>query len=83
MLFKLITPTHASLAHASALKCYLSLREDFTINNMWRKIKNELKKCYDCQTAKQPNLHTYVEMQSIQKEVKGELIAVDFLGPLP
>ena len=47
MLFKLITPTHESLAHASALKCYLSLREDFTINNMFRKIKNELKKCYD------------------------------------
>ena len=71
MLFKLIKPTHESLAHASALKCYLSLREDFTINNMFRKIKNELKKCYDCQTAKQPNLHTYVEMQSIQKEAKG------------
>ena len=28
-------------------------------------------------------LHTYVEMQSIQKEAKGELVAVDFLRPLP
>ena len=45
---------------------------------MFRKIKNEVKKCYECQTAKGPNLHTYVEMQSIQKENKGELIAVDF-----
>ena len=83
MLHKLIRPTHESLAHAAALKCYLSLREDFTINNMFRKIKNESKKCYECQTAKGPNLHTYVEMQSIQKDQKGELIAVDFFfGPL-
>ena len=34
-------------------KCYLSLREDFTINNMFRKIKNESKKCYECQTAEE------------------------------
>ena len=33
MLFLMITATHESLAHASALKCYLSLQEDFTINN--------------------------------------------------
>ena len=83
MLHKLIRPAHESLAHAAALKCYLSLREDFTINNMFRKIKNEVKRCYECQTAKGPNLHTYVEMQSIHKENKRELIAVDFLGPLP
>ena len=28
-------------------------------------------------------MHKYVEMQSNQKEARGELIAVDFLGPLP
>ena len=43
MLHKLIKPVHESLPHASALKCYLCLREDFTINNMFSKIKNELK----------------------------------------
>ena len=53
------------------------------INNMFQKIKIEVKKSYECQTAKGLKLHTYVEMQSIQKENKGELIAVDFLGPLP
>ena len=65
MLFKLITPTQESLAHGSELICYLSLSVDFSINNMFRKIKHELKECYDSQTAKQPNLHTYVETQSI------------------
>ena len=47
--------------------------------NVW------VRKCKitECQTAKGPNLHTYVEMQSIRKDQKGELIAVDFLGPLP
>ena len=34
MLQKLIQPAHESLAYAAALKCYLSLREDFTINNV-------------------------------------------------
>ena len=47
------------------------------------KIKTECKKCCECQTPKGPNLHTYVEMQNIQKDQKGELIAVNFLGPLP
>ena len=65
MLFKMITPTHESLAHASALKCYLSLREDFTINNMFRKIKGELKKCYDCQTAK-PVSYTHLDVYKRQ-----------------
>ena len=69
MLHKLIRPTHKSLAHAAALKCYLSLREDFTINNMFRKIKNECKKCYECQTAKGPNLHTYVAVSYTHLDV--------------
>lgn len=43
MLEQLITPCHESLAHASALTCYWTLREDFTINNMYRRIKTILK----------------------------------------
>lgn len=83
MLQTLIVPCHESLGHASSLKCYLSLKEDFIVNNMYRRIRNVLKKCHECQTARYPNLHTYVEMQSIRVKERGELIAVDFLGPMP
>lgn len=64
MLLKLITPTHEGLAHASQLKCYVPLGEDFT-NKMFKKIKGDLKKCYDFQTGRQLNLYIYVEMQSV------------------
>ena len=33
--------------------------------------------------ARHPNLHTYVAMQSIRAKEKGELLALDVLGPLP
>ena len=76
-------PCHQSLAHASALKCHLALKEDFILNNMFIRIKAILKGCYECQTARHPNLHTYVDMQNIKTQEKGELVAMDFLGPFP
>lgn len=53
---------HESLGHAGPYRCYLALREDFICNNMYRKVRSILKVCHNCQTAKSPNLHTYVEM---------------------
>lgn len=83
MLQQLIMPCHRSLAHASPLKCYLTMKEAFTINNMFRKIKLVVRKCHDCQTAKHPNLNTCVEMGSVRTKKKGDIVALDFLGPLP
>lgn len=83
MLQQLIMPCHRSLAHASPLKCYLTMKEAFTCNNMFRKIKIIVRKCHDCQTAKHPNLNTCVEMGSIRTKKKGDIVALDFLGPLP
>lgn len=83
MLHRLIIPCHQSLAHASAYKCSLTLKEDFYIPGMLTKIKKIIKKCFDCQTAKQPNLHTYVAMQNMPVTERNEIIAMDFLGPLP
>jgi hypothetical protein len=74
---------HESLAHAGAYRCYLVLREDFIWNNMARKIKAILKTCHACQTARHPNQHTYVEMGNIITKGKGEILCIDFLGPLP
>ena len=64
-------------------RCHLALKEDFVLNNMFRRINTILKGCYECQTARHPNLHTYVDMQNIKTQEKRELIAVDFLGPFP
>ena len=36
-----------------------------------------------CQKCKHPNLSTRVEMQTIQAKEKGELLAMDYYGPLP
>ena len=65
MLKTLTRPCHQSLAHASALKCHLALREDSILNNMFRRIKAILKGFYECQTARHPNLHTYVDLSLI------------------
>ena len=42
-----------------------------------------LSTCDLCQKCKHPNLSTRVEMQTIQAKEKGELLAVDYYGPLP
>ena len=42
-----------------------------------------MRRCYECQTAMHPNFNTYKPMQSITAKEKGELLALDFLGPLP
>lgn len=83
MIDTLVEAAHLSLGHAGPYKCYLALREDFIWNNMARRIKNVLKYCYECQTAKYPNYHTCVEMGNIISGSKGKLLCVDFVGVLP
>ena len=74
---------HIKMAHASPVKCVKILQEDFTITNMYRRVRRLLKTCLPCQTAKAPNLHTYVPMANVITEGKGQMFATDFLGPLP
>lgn len=77
ILDNLITPNMTVLA----IHHYLNITKPKTRISL--KIKIKLQKYYDCQTAKQPNLHTYVDMQSIKKKASGEVVALDCLGPLP
>ena len=74
---------HLKMAHASPLKRVKILKEDFTITNMYRRVRRLLKTYLPCQTAKAPNLHTYVPMANVITKGKGQMIAIDFLGPLP
>ena len=71
---------HESVAHASAYKYYLTLREDVIWMKMSRKIKSILHTSHTCQTSKYPNQHTYVKMGNIVTHNKNKLLSIDFLG---
>ena len=83
MLVTLGWACHQTMAHASSRKCCLALQEDFIANNMHRKLSLILKRCMECQTARSPNMHTYVPMQNVIAGERGDMVAIDFLGPLP
>lgn len=83
MLPEITWACHESLAHAGAHRTYLVMMETFVCNNMMRKIRTILKTCHTCQTANYPNYNTCIEMGSIVTSKKGELLCIDFLGPLP
>ena len=50
---------------------------------MMKKVRAILRACHDCRTSNYTNQHTYVEMKNIITKGKGEILCVDFLGPLP
>lgn len=52
ILEKLFTPAYESLSHASPLKCYKVQNRDFTINNMFWKIKGKLLQQLNCKVTK-------------------------------
>ena len=47
------------------------------------KTRPSFRTCHDFQISKYPNKHTYVDMNNIITKCKGEILCVDFLGPLP
>ena len=83
MIDELIWECHLSLGHAGFKKCHLALTESFIGKGLAKRMKRLLSTCDLCQKCKHPNLATRVEMQTVQAKVKGELLAVDYYGPLP
>lgn len=74
---------HESLAHSGPFRCYLETKEDIICNNMVCRIRNIPKTCHIRQTAKAPNLHSYIEQQGIMKRGKSDLLCIDSLRLLP
>lgn len=65
MLKQLKWACHESLAHTGPYRCYIAMREYFICKNMIRETRTILKICHICQTAKAPNMHTYIKQEEI------------------
>lgn len=57
-------------------------KEKFTGNKILKSIKQLIKNCDKFQKCKPDNCHQNAEMTYIVPEKKGNLVAVDFYGPL-
>lgn len=74
---------HEEMGHFAAGKVYAVLKLYFYWPGMRRKIRAVLKTCDICQKAKKPNNTLTGPLQPIIPKDVGELVAVDFFGPLP
>lgn len=83
-LFKrLVTECHEMYGHIGPEKCYKIIREGFYISKLNRRIRQIIARCDRCQRCKVPNRYSCGGMQNIIPTGVGELLSIDFLGPLP
>lgn len=80
---QIISECHRIYGHAGSKKCYMILREDFFIPNLYRRIRKQIQSCDDCQRNKIYTQGMYAEMQNILPTKPGDLVSLDFYGPLP
>lgn len=80
---KLIWHYHHELGHFGADKVYKVLRESFHWSGMWKQIKRTLATCELCQKAKHRNNTIEGRIQPIITNVPGQIVCVDYFGPLP
>jgi transposase InsO family protein len=80
---KLITYVHLEKGHAGTDKCVRSINAMFHLKNLGRKTRKLLALCEVCQKVKFPNWKYDVETRPHLPERKGQLVSVDFYGPVP
>jgi hypothetical protein len=80
---KLITYVHLEKGHAGTDKCVRSINAMFHLKNLGRKTRKLLALCEVCQKVKFPNWKYEVENRPHLPERKGQLVSVDFYGPVP
>lgn len=80
---KLIWHYHLEMGHFAAAKIYNILKQYFYWDGMKRKTTSILRTCDLCQKTKKPNHKITGPLQPIVPTNVGELVAVDFYGPLP
>lgn len=79
----LISECHKFYLHCGARKCLQILQKDFIFKDMARKIRQLIGTCDTCQKCKHSNHPLYGETSGVKSEGKGDLIAIDLIGPLP
>lgn len=80
---KLTWQYHQEMGHYGGQKVFTVMRHSFYWFNMKKKIKQFLRRCDICQKTKKSNSHLEGPLQPIIAREIGELVAVDFYGPLP
>lgn len=74
---------HEEMGHFAAAKVYTVLKQYFYWGGMRRQTMATLRTCDICQKSKKPNNTLTGPLQPIIPKDVGELVAVDFFGPLP
>lgn len=74
---------HQEMGHFGGQKVFTVMKHNFHWPNMRRQIKHLLQTCDLCQKTKKPNHHLEGPLNPIIAREIGEIVAVDFYGPLP
>jgi hypothetical protein len=80
---KVIKYVHLSSGHAGSDKCIRVINGVFHLKNLGRKTRKLLALCETCQKVKHPNWKYDTESRPHLPVRKGQLVSVDFYGPLP
>jgi hypothetical protein len=80
---RLITYVHLAKGHAGTDKCVRVINAVFHLKNLGRKTRKLLAFCEVCQKVKFPNWKYDVQNRPHLPERKGQLVSVDFYGPVP
>lgn len=80
---RLIWQYHQEMGHFASKKIYTVLKNTFYWPRMKKQIFKELRGCDLCQKSKKPNISIRGPLQPIITNDVGDLVAVDFYGPLP
>lgn len=83
MTSSLIDFIHHYLGHVGVYKTVTYLRRYFYWRSMSREVKYLIKTCDLCQRVKCINYSMQGEYEMVQAREPGDLVAVDFYGPLP
>lgn len=74
---------HEQYGHFGISKIYSILKRNFYFPRMRRKVHHLIRACDVCQKSKYPPRHLLGTMNPIIVHNPGELVTVDFYGPLP
>jgi transposase InsO family protein len=80
---EVIQAFHEQYGHFGVSKVYSMVRRYFFFPNMRRRIERLVKSCDLCQKTKYPNRGLCGEMNAIIAGHPGDLVTVDYYGPLP
>ena len=74
--------THDYYAHIGSRKIYRILKEDFYFDSMRKNMIKWLRTCITCQKTKYINYQNEQKLEIIKAESPGEIMGIDFIGPM-